>query len=162
MSNGINVLVAEEAYIYIITQMLYAKWAIWGWGWGIMICFTVKWSSIPRSNREEHGISCSFYLSIYLTASRESERRGKKNAKGKIRRGREGGGWKWVALSLDMKVLPVAARTPKCPQGRTVDSCRTQKGHTGVRLTAAYTIRATRLVRDARAALCYMYRVFRT
>lgn len=54
-----------------------------------------------------------------------------------------------------------AARAPKCPQGRTADSCRTQKGHTGVRLTATYTTRATRLVRDARAALCYMYRVFR-
>lgn len=66
-----------------------------------------------------------------------------------------------MALSLDMKVLPVAARAPKCPQGRTADSCRTQKGHTGVRLTAAYTIRATRPVQDAQAALCYMYRVFR-
>lgn len=54
-----------------------------------------------------------------------------------------------------------AARAPKCPQGRTADSCRTQKGHTGVRLTATYTTRATRLVRDARAALCHMYKVFR-
>lgn len=38
------------------------------------------------------------------------------------------------------------ARAPKCPQGRTADLCWTQKGHTGGRLTATYTMHATCLI----------------
>lgn len=45
------------------------------------------------------------------------------------------------------------ARAPKCPRGCTADSYWTQKGHTGGSLTATYTKRATRLIRNARAVL---------
>lgn len=107
-------------------------------------------------------ISCSFYLSIYLTAPREREGRDKKNGKEKNKeRSRRNGMRVGGVVARHESPSGRDAARPKCPQGRTADSCRTQKGHTGVRLTATYTTRATRLVRDARAALCYIYKVFR-
>lgn len=130
-----------------------------GLGRGIMICFLAK-LSFEEEQGEEHYLLLFFYLSIYLTApweERQKEREGR-NKKRSRRNGMKVGG---VVARHESPSGRDAARAPKCPQGRTADSCRTQKGHIGVRLTATYTTRVTRLVRDARAALCYMYKVFR-
>jgi len=86
----------------VISQMVHAEWAT---GIGLRDNDMLSSEMVFRGGTRSGAISCFFYLSIYLTAPREKrqeEREGKK-----IRRGREGTGWKWVALSPDMKVLPV-------------------------------------------------------
>lgn len=130
----------------------------WETGEGVIICFPAKWSSASGKNKEtrKDRTFTSFCLSIYLMAPRKREGRGAPSARKAEKNRQTGAKVGGVVVLCESPSGRDAARTPKCPRGCTVDSCWTQKGHTGDTLTATYTMRATCLIRS-----CPMY-VYRT
>jgi len=110
---------------------------------------------VLRSAKEQRKdrIFYFFYLSIYIMASRKREGRGASSVRRVEKNRQTGMRVGSVAAPHESPSGRDAARVPKCPRGRTADSCWPQKSHTGGSLTTTYTMHATRLIRGARPAL---------